>query len=49
MLHRYYESCNELNEWFSLENPNEFPNKCLEFNNVINTLKDNPFFAKGLK
>jgi hypothetical protein len=49
MLHRYYKSCNELNEWFSLENPNEFPNKCLEFNNVINTLKDNPFFAKGLK
>ena len=49
MLHKHYKSCNELNEWFALENPNEFPNKCKEFNNIIDSLKDNPFFNKGLK
>lgn len=49
MLHRYYKPFHELNEWFSLENPNEFLNKCVEFNNIIDSLKDNPFFAKGLK
>jgi hypothetical protein len=49
MLHTHYKSYNELNEWFSLENPNDFLNKCVELNNVINSLKDNPFFAKDLK
>lgn len=49
MLHSHYKSYNELNEWFSLENPNDFLNKCVELNNVINSLKDNPFFSKGLK
>ena len=49
MLHTHYKSYNELNEWFSLENPNDFLNKCAELNNVINSLKNNPFFSKGLK
>jgi hypothetical protein len=49
MLHRHYSSCNELNEWFSLENPNEFLNKCVELSDMIDALKDNPFFNKGLK
>lgn len=49
MLHTHYKSYNELNEWFSLENPNDFLNKCVELNNVINSLKNNPFFSKGLK
>lgn len=49
MLHNHYKQFNELNEWFSLENPNDFLNKCVELNNVINSLKDNPFFSKGLK
>jgi hypothetical protein len=49
MLHSHYKSYNELNEWFSLENPNDFLNKCAELNNVINSLKNNPFFSKGLK
>ena len=49
MLHRHYKSCNELNEWFSLDNPNEFLNKCVELSGIIDTLKDNPFFNKGLK
>lgn len=49
MLHKHYQQFNELNEWFALENPNEFPDKCKEFNNIIDSLKGNPFFAKGLK
>jgi hypothetical protein len=49
MLHTHYKSYNELNEWFSLENPNDFLNKCVELNNVIYSLKNNPFFAKNLK
>ena len=49
MLHTHYKSYNELNEWFSLENPNEFLNKCAELSNIIYTLKDNPFFSKNLK
>jgi hypothetical protein len=49
MLHTHYKSFNELNEWFSLENPNDFLNKCVELNNVIYSLKNNPFFAKDLK
>jgi hypothetical protein len=49
MLHTHYKSYNELNEWFSLENPNDFLNKCVELNNVIYSLKNNPFFAKDLK
>lgn len=49
MLHAHYKQFNELNEWFSLEKPNEFLNKCAEFSNIINSLKDNPFFSKNLK
>lgn len=49
MLHNHYKQFKELNEWFSLENPNEFPDKCKELNNIIDILKDNPFFKKGLK
>jgi hypothetical protein len=49
MLHAHYKSVNELNEWFSLEKPNEFLNKCAEFNDIIDSLKDNPFFSKNLK
>lgn len=49
MLHTYYKSCNELNEWFSLDNPNEFLTKCEELSGMIDALKDNPFFSKGLK
>jgi hypothetical protein len=49
MLHAHYKPYNELNEWFSLENPDEFINKCKELSSIINSLKDNPFFSKGLK
>jgi hypothetical protein len=49
MLHTHYKQYNEINEWFALKNPNEFIDKCIEFNNIINSLRDNPYFKKGLK
>lgn len=49
MLHNHYRSCQELNEWYSLDNIDEFIKKCQEFNEIINSLKDNPFFNKKLK
>ena len=51
MLHTYYKEYCELNEWFALpsEKVNEFLNKCIDFSNIIEELKTNPFFSKGLK
>ena len=49
LLHTQYKLVNELNEWFALENPNEFLDKCAQLNNIIDSLKDNPFFSKNLK
>jgi hypothetical protein len=49
MLHSHYHQYNELNEWFALERPNEFLYKCIELDNIIYSLKDNPYFKKGLK
>ena len=49
MLHSHYKHVNELNEWFALENPNEFLGNCVKFSNTIESLKDNPYFRKGLK
>ena len=49
MLHTHYKLVNELNEWFALENPNEFLDKCAQLNNIIDSLKCNPFFSKNLK
>ena len=49
MLHNHYKSCQELNEWYSLDDIDEFIKKCQEFNKIINSLKDNPFFNKKLK
>lgn len=49
MLHTYYKNYRELNEWFGLNNPDEFLSKCIEFDNIIKSLKDNPFFIKNLK
>jgi hypothetical protein len=49
LLHTQYKLVNELNEWFSLENPNEFLDKCAQLNNIIDSLKCNPFFSKNLK
>jgi len=49
MLHNHYKEYQEINEWFGLPNINEFLDKCREFDNIISTLKDNPFFSKNLK
>lgn len=49
MLHNHYKEYQEMNEWFRLENPDEFLDKCLEFSNIIENLKDNPYFSKNLK
>ena len=49
MLHNHYQDSNELNEWFALRHPEEFLDKCIEFSNIIDELKDNPYFKKGLK
>ena len=49
MLHSYYKQYNVFNEWFELENPKEFLSKCDELSNIIESLKDNPFFNKNLK
>jgi hypothetical protein len=49
MLHNHYKLVNEMNEWFYIENPQEFLHLCKEFDNIILSLKDNPHFSKNLK
>ena len=49
MLHTHYKLSKELNEWFFIEDPDEFLSKCEFFDKTIDVLKDNPFFSKNLK
>jgi len=51
MLHMYYSEYVELNEWFGLpkDKIETFLDKCVEFDNIIESLKDNPYWAKKLK
>lgn len=51
MLHSRYKSQNVLNEWFDLSSSDVsgFKNECNKIEDIIETLKENPFFAKGLK
>lgn len=51
MLHMYYSEYIELNEWFGLpkDKIETFLDKCVEFDNIIESLKDNPYWAKKLK
>lgn len=49
MLHNHYKEYRELNEWYGLPEIDSFMDKCDEFNDIIETLKDNPFFNKKLK
>lgn len=49
MLHTHYKEYCELNEWFGLANPKEFLDKCVEFADIIDSLKDNPYFNKRLR
>lgn len=51
MLHRSLEQYREKNEWFSLpiDIVYDFREKCIQFNKIILSLKDNPYFNKKLK
>ena len=51
MLHRNFEQYRELNEWFRIPKDivYDFKNKCIVFNKIILSLKDNPHFSKNLK
>ncbi len=46
MLHRHFHDKNLLNEWFKLSNEdiNNFINTCNKYENILLSLKDNPFF-----
>lgn len=51
MLHGRFGAKKVLNEWFQLDT-NEvisFENICLEMENIIKSLLDNPFFSKDLR
>ena len=51
MLHRYFHNKNILNEWFSLdkEDVNSFNDICLKYENILLSLRDNPFFNTNKK
>jgi hypothetical protein len=49
MLHNHYNSVNERDEWFNLNNPESFIDKCNEFADIIECMKDNCFFMKNIK
>ena len=51
MLHRHFYNKNILNEWFSLskEDVNSFNNTCLKYENILLSLRDNPFFNTNKK
>ena len=51
MLHKTLQEYREHNEWFGLPEAiiDDFPNMCERINNIIISLKDNPYFSKNLK
>ncbi len=46
MLHMHYRKNHTINEWFELNDNeiNDFLNICEKYQNIIDSLKDNPFF-----
>lgn len=48
MLHNHYHSNHKINEWFTLSDDEvfKFIEVCDKYQNIINSLKDNPFFNK---
>lgn len=46
MLHRHYQDKHILNEWFYLDkiDVEKFNETCEKYNNILLSLKDNPFF-----
>jgi hypothetical protein len=49
MLHNHYKNHQILNEWYGGIDEGDFIRKCEEFNDIIISLIDNPFFNKDLK
>lgn len=51
MLHRKFEQYREINEWFNLPKDIvfDFHSTCWRLNQIVLSLKDNPYFAKNLK
>ena len=51
MLHKTFDSKRSEGEWFNLEQNDviNFKDICNEKINIINIMKDNPFFNKDLK
>lgn len=51
MLHTHFKQFHHYNEWYELDvdSVEKFIELCESFNNIIISLKDNPFFAKNLK
>lgn len=51
MLHNHFSSKNRLNEWYELnmQDISNFKSLCIRFEEVIEVLKDNPFFNKNLR
>jgi len=51
MLHANFMLKQELNEWYNLDLQDivHFQDTCKKLDNIIELLKDNPFFAKDLK
>lgn len=46
MLHRHFSSNNKINEWFILDESQyiKFVEICQHYENILNSLQDNPFF-----
>lgn len=51
LLHNKFQTKREHGEWFRLEieDVTSFKNFCQEFEELIETIKDNPFFIKKLR
>ena len=48
MLHKHFNNQNVRGEWFKLDNIDDYMKVCENTNNIIESLKDNPFFSKKL-
>lgn len=46
MLHNKYKDYNVIGEWFELDDDtiNEFKKECEQYQNIIDSLKENPYF-----
>lgn len=51
LLHNHFKHCRIMNEWFELSQTDvdNFLTTCKYYENMIYSLKDNPFFCKNLR